>query len=406
MHILVFNCGSATLKFRLFDLAEGAPLDHICLLVLGKVDRIGQQAHLEFRLASGQTLNTAATVRGYADAVRLAIDQLSSQQLLDLREQVVVGHRIVHGGWQFFEPVLLDNEGIGAIEEASKLAPLHNKPALEAIGAARQAMGGAVPMVAVFDTAFHHRLPDVAAQYAIPRDLANRHHVRRYGFHGLAHRFMMERYAQILGRPAEALRLITLQLGSGCSVAAIAEGRSVDTSMGFTPLEGLMMSTRSGDLDPALVGYLASQESVPVAKVEEWLNHESGLLGVSGRSADMRDLLEAQRQGDASASLAVDMFCYRARKYIGAYLAVLGGADAVLFGGGIGEHAPEVRARICSGMEWCGLALDDVRNAHAVGIEANIATTEAGIGAYVMPVDEELVIARETARYIRTLGQQ
>jgi acetate kinase len=251
-------------------------------------------------------------------------------------------------------------------------------------------------MVAVFDTAFHRSLPIVASRYAIPQELADKHHIQRYGFHGIAHRYLAERCAARMGRPLEDLKLITLQLGNGCSAAAVAAGRSVDTSMGLTPLEGLIMGTRSGDIDPSLPGFLARREGVAVEEVDRWLNHRSGLLGLSGRSQDMRELLHAEQEGDAGASLAIDMFCYRARKYVGAYLAVLGGADAVVFGGGIGENAPAVRARICSGMDWCGLSLDPGRNAGTIGREGRISAEGAGLEAHVLPVDEASVIARET----------
>jgi acetate kinase len=239
-------------------------------------------------------------------------------------------------------------------------------------------------------------MPRRAARYAIPDELAERHAVYRYGFHGLAHRSMMERGAEMIGRPAGELRLITLQLGAGCSVTAVDGGRSVDTSMGFTPLEGLVMGTRSGDIDPSVVTYLSRREGVSPDAVLERLNQGSGLLGVSGRSADMRDLLEAERGGDERASLAVEMFCYRARKYVGAYLAALGGADAVVFGGGIGENAPAVRARICAGMEWCGLRLDQGRNEATVAAEGRISAEDSPIAAYVVAVDEERVIAGDT----------
>jgi acetate kinase len=258
-----------------------------------------------------------------------------------------------------------------------------------------------VPMVAVFDTAFHHTMPEWAAQYAIPRDLAARYHIRRYGFHGLAHRYMSERYAASTTTPANQIKLITLQLGSGCSAAAIEAGRAVDTSMGFTPLEGLMMATRSGDLDPALPGFLARQAGVDVAEVESWLNTRSGLLGVSARSRDMRELLAAEAQGDAGATLAVQMFCYRVRKCIAAYLAVLNGAEAIVFGGGIGENAPAVRERICARMDWCGLQLDAARNAAAKAVEARISTDQASLHAYVIPVDEAIIIARDTCSVLR-----
>jgi len=256
-------------------------------------------------------------------------------------------------------------------------------------------------MVAVFDTAFHTTLPEHARHYAIPWDLASKHAIRRYGFHGTSYRSVLSRYAEITGTPPERATLIALHLGAGCSAAAIRAGQSVDTSMGFTPLEGLVMGTRAGDLDPAIVSYLARAERTSAEEVVQWLNDRSGLLGISGRSRDVRDLLSSD---DPRARLAIQMFCYRARKYLGAYLAALGGAEAVVFTGGIGEHSPEVRAEICSGMEWCGLAIDPERNRAAVGREAMIGAVGARIGAFVIPADEEIVIARDTVACLEGRG--
>jgi acetate kinase len=294
---------------------------------------------------------------------------------------------------------------IKAIEEVSSLAPLHNAPGLQAIRAVRESLGEAVPMVATFDTAFFADLPRRASQYAIPRDVAERHKIRRYGFHGLAHRFMFERYAALSGRPPKDVRIITLQLGAGCSAAAIAGGAPIDTSMGFTPLEGLVMATRSGDIDPSLPGFLADAEGTPIGEVELLLNRQSGLLGLSGLSSDMRDLLAAERDGDSHSALAVEVFCYRARKYIGAYLAALGGAQAVAFGGGIGENSATIRRRICEGIDWCGLRLDDQRNEATMGAEAAIHADDSAIHAYVIPVDEAAMIARDVEACLSTVRQ-
>ncbi len=258
-------------------------------------------------------------------------------------------------------------------------------------------------MVGVFDTAFHHTMPGVARTYALPYELAQKHRIHRYGFHGIAHASLVAGYAAGTNRPLDRIRAITLQLGNGCSATAVAEGKSIETSMGFTPLEGLVMGTRSGDLDPAIVGYLAQREGVDPSEVERWLNERSGLLGVSGRTNDMRELLEAaNREQDERARLAVELFCYRVRKYIGAYLAVLGGAEAIIFGGGIGEASPDIRKAICEGMEWCGLVLDHERNMKAVrlapGHASRISSDDAALAAYVVAADEEAWIARETVR--------
>jgi acetate kinase len=398
MKILVINCGSSTLKFQLIE-TDG---DAARRLARGIVDRIGGRANIDFAPAEGEPRQETAAVGDHDQATRQVLAWLESVSLLGALDGV--GHRVVHGGDRFLEPTLIDDEVVAAIEALTDLAPLHNAPSLRAIRAARAVLGAGAPMVATFDTAFHRTLPERASRYAIPLELADRHRIRRYGFHGLAHRYMTERYAAISATPLEQVKLVTLQLGNGCSATAVEGGRSVDTSMGFTPLEGLMMGTRSGDVDPSLAGYLARREGVDIEEAEAWLNTRSGLLGVSGRSSDMRELLDAEAGGDERAALAVDMFCYRVRKYVGAYLAGLGGANAVIFGGGIGENAPLVRARICAGMGWCGLTLDEERNARTVGSEERISTDDSRVHAYVISVDEAAVIARDTVRCLRRPG--
>jgi len=397
MKVLAINCGSSTLKFQVIEMAgEASAPDLEQRLARGIVERIGGDTAIEFTALNGKSLRETAVVANHGEAARRMLSWLGSLGLLESGELVAVGHRVIHGGEHFVEPTLIDDECINAIEALSHLAPLHNEPSLNAIRAARAILGHTIPMVAIFDTAFHRNLPERAYRYAIPQELAVKHHIRRYGFHGLAHRYMVERYSTITSTPVEQVKLVTLQLGNGCSATAVEGGRSVDTSMGFTPLEGLMMGTRSGDVDPSLAGFLAHYEGVDVEEVTSWLNTRSGLLGVSGSSRDMRELLEAEQRGDARAALAVEMFCYRVRNYIGAYLAVLNGADAVVFGGGIGENAPPVRARICAGMDWCGLTLDQNRNAATIGTEGRISTDDARVHAYVTLVDEAVIIARDT----------
>ena len=403
MKVLTINCGSSTLKFGLLETSPVAP-DREQWLARGIVDRIGTRGTLEFTAENGRALRQPAEVLDHGDAVVRTIRWLGSTGLLEPEGIEAVGHRVVHGGDRFVGPTLLDDEVVEALEVLSELAPLHNGPSLRAIRAARALLGSAVPMVATFDTAFHTTLPDKSSRYAIPPELAKKHGIRRYGFHGLAHRYMSERYAAITSSPVERPKLVTLQLGNGCSAAAVEGGRSVDTSMGLTPLEGLMMGTRSGDVDPSLAGFIARREDVGIEEAEEWLNERSGLLGVSGRSKDMRELLRAEDRGDTWAALAVEMFCYRVKKQIGAYLAALGGADALIFGGGIGENAPPVRARVCAGLEWCGLQLDERRNAEAVGNEAKISMSGSRVDAHVFPVNEEEIIARDTVRCLHEAG--
>jgi acetate kinase len=311
-----------------------------------------------------------------------------------------VGHRVVHGGRHRSVPVVIDQSVIDDITAAGELAPLHNYAAIEAIGAARELLGAKVPMVAVFDTAFHHGMPERASRYAIPPDVADDLGIRRYGFHGLAHRHMAERCGALMGGSPRGLKLITFQLGGGCSAAAVLGGKSVDTSMGFTPLEGLVMGTRSGDIDPSIVRYLCGRFRSMPADIDAWLSERSGLLGISGVSADVRELLKLESEGHARAALALDMFVYRLRKYIGAYLATLGGANAIAFGGGIGENSPEIRERACRGMEWCGLAIDEARNRTTVGTEGEVSSDSSKVRVFVIPVDEESVIASDAARVL------
>jgi acetate kinase len=374
MNVLVLNAGSSSLKFRLSRIEHPDAMTQE--LVRGLVERIG---------------------RSYAAAVEEVVHRIGTMK--DAGPVQAVGHRVVHGGSRFVRPTIIDDDVVAGIEALEDLAPLHNRPSLDVIRACRTALGPEIPMVAVFDTAFHATLPEHAFRYAIPHEIAERHGIRRFGFHGTSYRYVVQRYRHLTD-PRSGTTLVVFHLGNGCSVAAIRDGRSLDTSMGFTPLEGLVMGTRAGDLDPALVDYLARKEGVSTAEVERWLNERSGLLGLSGRSADMRDLLRRE-QRDPRARLAIDIFCYRGRKYLGAYLAALGGAHAVVFTGGIGEHQPEVRARICAGMEWCGLVLDQEKNAAVTGGEGCISSATSNIQAFVIPTDEEAIIARDTMEALR-----
>ena len=398
MIVLVLNCGSSSVKFQLIDCASGHRASRIGG---GKIERIGERATLTFQ-AEGQPAHRGGEpIADHEAAVRRVIEWVTGSSGVPRVE--AVGHRVVHGGERFTGPAVVDDEVVAAIEALEPLAPLHNAPALAGIRASRAHLGPGVPMVAVFDTAFHATLPERAARYAIPYEMSLRHRIRRYGFHGIAYRSVLARFGEVTGTPPTEARIVALHLGNGASVAAIERGRSIDTSMGFTPLEGLVMGTRSGDLDPALVSFLAAQEEMSAAEVVTWLNEHSGLRGVSGVSGDMRDLLEREGE-DARARLAVDMFCYRARKYLGAYLAVLGRLDAVVFSGGIGERAPVVRARICAGLEWFGLALDHERNERAVGEVGRISGDGTRVSVWVMPADEELVIAEDAVACLAVPG--
>jgi acetate kinase len=308
-----------------------------------------------------------------------------------------IGHRVVHGGRQFKGPTEITDEVIKQIEDLSELAPLHNEAALKVIKAAASVVGQRAPMIAVFDTVFHQTIPEESALYPLPLAIAERYGIRRYGFHGISHRYMMLRYAQIANRPAGTLKLITLHLEGGSSAAAIREGKSVDTSMGFTPLEGLMMGTRCGDIDPAIVTHLMKKEGLDAAGVEKFLNKDCGLKGVSQRSADTRQLRDLI--GDPAVNLAINMYSLRVRKYIGAYLALLGGCDAIIFGGGIGENTPYIRERIAQSFEWCGAVLDKERNEQIVDCEGAISTVKSTLPLWVVPTREGLMMAHDVANY-------
>lgn len=309
-----------------------------------------------------------------------------------LGDIAAVAHRIVHGGEKLMHPCRIDTGVELEIERLSTLAPLHNPPALAWLRACRTLLGSGVPQVAVFDTAFFAELPVVARTYALPRGLCERHAARRYGFHGIAHAAMWHRWQELRPQIRDRGRVISLQLGAGCSITAVRAGRAVDTSMGFSPLEGLVMATRSGDVDAGLLLYLQRAEGLSPDRLEKLLNEESGLLGLSGVSGDMRTLLESS---EPAARLAVEVYGYRARKYVGAYLAALGGAEAILFGGGVGEHAATVRETILTGMEWCGIALDVEKNRAAAGREACISHAGSAIEVWVIPVDEAAILAQE-----------
>jgi acetate kinase len=396
VNVLVVNAGSSSLKFRLLTVDGDTTL-----LARGLIERVGGEATLALASDGVRARQQPVAARDHVQAVERALAALRELRA-GLRIDAV-GHRIVHGGARFVEPTLLDDDVLAELAALERLAPLHNGPGIAAARACREHLEAGIPMVAVFDTAFHAGLPAAAATYALPRELAERHGIRRYGFHGISYQYVTGRYAALAGVGADAATLIAFHLGNGCSAAAIARGRSVETSMGFTPLEGLVMGTRSGDVDPAVVAFLAGAENVSAAVVEGWLNERSGLLGLAGGSRDVRDLF-ARADRDERARLALDVFCHRARKYLGAYMAVLGGAPAVVFTGGIGEHQPEIRRRICDGMAWCGLVLDEARNRAAVGVEATVSAPDSAVRVLVLPTDEERVIAAEVARRLRAGG--
>jgi acetate kinase len=403
MNVLVLNAGSSSLKFQIIAtdlerISSGSD-ERLCR---GEVENFGDAAAVSFQNGDAPKRKSTAALRDIAEALDYVLRFLTSEEsglstIRSVGDLHAVGHRVVHGGEKFKDSALIDDAVLRGIEDCVELAPLHNPINLQGIHAARKLFGAKTPQVAVFDTSFHQTLPEHAYLYAIPYRFYEQQRIRRYGFHGTSHRYVAGRYGELRGLAREQTNIITLHLGNGCSAAAIKAGRSVDTSMGMTPLEGLVMGTRSGDLDPAVVSVIADREGISAAEIEKLLNSESGLLGLSGLTNDMRELQSAE---SPRAKVAIAVFCYRARKYIGGYLAAMGGADAVVFTGGIGENSAAIRARICEGLEWAGLTIDGARNKETVGREGMISTEGSRLLAYAIPTNEELLIARDTARVV------
>jgi acetate kinase len=408
MHVLVLNCGSSSVRFQVIETdLEMIADDADRRLARGRIERIGGHALIAFQAEGASRVLEDAPLRDHRAAVERILRWVVSydsgiESVRAVADLHAVGHRVVHGGERFRASVRIDDDVIKQIEDCVELAPLHNPANLKGIRAAREALGAGMPQVAVFDTAFHSTLPETSYLYGVPYQYYRRFKVRRYGFHGTSHRYVAYRYRKLMDIPREKVRIITLHLGNGCSASAIRNGDALDTSMGFTPLEGLLMGTRAGDLDPSILNFLAHKEGMTLDELETVLNKQSGLLGISGLTGDMRDLLaEETEHDDRRARLAIDIFCYRARKYIGAYLAAMGGADAIIFTGGIGENAPEIRARIARGLEWMGLELDPERNDSLVDGKAGPVTRDdSRLSAWVIPTNEELLIARDTVRVV------
>lgn len=405
MKILVLNCGSSSVKYELFDIEPEQSLAE------GVAERVGvggaERPVLHHRVASGDEVSLAAPMPDHRSAIGRIVEALTDADhgaLESLGEIAAVGHRVVHGGERFAEATLIDDEVLRIVEQCSELAPLHNPPNLVGIRACMELLPD-TPQVAVFDTAFHQTIPQHAYLYGLPYEHYQQHGIRRYGFHGTSHRYVTLEATKVLeerGVRADRQRLVTCHLGNGCSMTAVLAGKSVDTSMGFTPLEGLLMGTRCGDIDPAAVLYLMERAELSGDEMDRLLNRESGLLGVSGVGSDLRDVLAAEAGGDERAAAAVELFCYRIRKYVGAYAAALGGLHAVVFTAGIGENSPEIRERVCQGLQFLGIDLDPARNEAAVGLDrpAAIERDEAKAAVLVIPTDEELMIARDTAALV------
>jgi acetate kinase len=410
MNILVLNCGSSSLKFQLLttDLTLIQTDADICS-VKGVIERIGSQALVSISVLGKKTTKNALPLRDHISALNYVIQHLlkgdlNLQGFSSIADIHAIGHRVVHGGENFQKSALINSHVLQGIEDCIELAPLHNPANLKGIKAAREMFGEGIPQVAVFDTAFHSSMPELSYLYAIPYSLYRRHKIRRYGFHGTSHRYVAYRYRKLLQIEKSQVNIITLHLGNGCSACLIHNGVSVDTSMGFTPSEGLVMGSRGGDLDSSILQYVCHKEGITLDEADIILNKQSGLLGVSGLTNDMRELLEEEAEHqDRRATLAIEMFCKRVRKYIGAYFAEGTGVEAIVFTGGIGENSSAIRARICKGLSVFGIEIDESKNAQLVASEGFVENKNSKIKIAVIPTNEELLIARDTCRCVMGL---
>lgn len=397
MKVLVINCGSSSLKYQLIDSQSEE------VLAKGLCERIGiEGSSVTHQKADSGKKTEEVAMKDHTDAVKVVIEKLTDAEdgvIASLKEIDAVGHRIVHGGEHFKGSVVIDEDVMKAIEECNDLAPLHNPANLIGIRSCQSVMPS-VPMVAVFDTAFHQTMPGKAYLYGLPYEYYEKYKIRRYGFHGTSHDFVSKRAAEILGKDRSELKIIVCHLGNGASVSAVKNGESVDTSMGLTPLEGLMMGTRSGDLDPAIIGFIAEKENKTAAEVIDICNKKSGVLGLSGISSDFRDLVGAAAEGNGHAQTTLEAYAYRVGKYIGAYAAAMNGVDVIVFTAGIGENNAQVRGLVSQYTGFLGCSIDLEKNAEAVGVEKIISTPDSKVTAMVIPTDEELAIARETVRLV------
>ncbi len=395
MKVLVINAGSSSIKYQLFEM----PAEKV--LARGLLEKIGEKEGSRlnhFSDSKEHKINTK--VADHSAGMKLILDTLVHPQtgvIKDVSEIAAVGHRVVHGGEAFTGSVVIDDKVIASIEKFADLAPLHNPPNLTGIKAAQKGLPKAL-QVACFDTAFHTSIPKVAYIYALPYEIYEKYRVRKYGFHGTSHRYVARRCAAIMGRDKYDVNVITCHLGNGCSITAVKNGRSVDTSMGLTPLEGLVMGTRTGDFDPAIIFYL-SEKGYSIDELNDMCNKKSGLLGISGVSNDMRNLREQALAGNERAKLAFDIFCYRIKKYIGAYTAVLGRLDALVFTGGIGENGPDIRQQVCENLEQIGIKIDPRANEETVHREGLITSEDSRVKVFVIPTNEELAIAQDTYKF-------
>jgi len=393
MKILVLNCGSSSIKYALYD------MDTKKVMTSGGAERVGLDgSFVKVKLANGEKKQIMHDIPEHTEGVKFIFSLLTDPEIgviKDLKEIDAVGHRMVHGGEKFNKSVLLTDEVLKAFEAVSDLAPLHNPANLKGVNAVKELIPG-LPQVGVFDTAFHQTMPDYAYMYAIPYEMYEKYGIRRYGFHGTSHRYVSKRACDFLGVNAEEKKVITCHIGNGGSVAAVLNGKCVDTSMGLTPLEGVMMGTRSGDIDGGAVSFLQKKLNLDADGISNYLNKKCGVMGVTGISSDMREIDAAAQNGDKKAILALQMYNYRIKKYIGAYAAALGGIDIIVFTAGVGENQSSMRSEVCKGMEWMGVKLDEAKNDTIHGDEAIISTPDSKVTVVVIPTDEELMIASDT----------
>ncbi|MCG8541026.1 MAG: acetate kinase [Clostridia bacterium] len=396
MNVLVINCGSSSLKYQLIDMVKEK------VLAIGLAERIGiEGSRVKHEVSNMDKIVIEEPMKDHKDALKIVLDALVDEKhgaIKELNEINAVGHRVVHGGEKFSGSVVIDDEVIAALEECIELAPLHNPPNLIGIRACQELIPG-VPMVGVFDTAFHQTMPSFSYIYPLPYELYEKYGIRKYGFHGTSHRYVSARTAKLLGKDISELKIVTCHLGNGASLAAIKDGKSIDTSMGFTPLEGLAMGTRCGDIDPAIVTFIMEKEDLDIKGINNLLNKKSGVFGISGVSSDFRDIEQAADEGNERAKLALDKFDMRVKKYIAAYAAVMGGVDAIVFTAGLGENSPVNREKICEGLEFMGVKLDREKN-NIRGKETIVSTDDSKVKVLVIPTNEELMIAKDTVELL------
>ena len=399
MIVFVVNCGSSSLKYQLIDMTKES------VMAKGLIERIGMDGSvLKHTPGSEEAVEINTEIPDHKVAIQLVIDALTNENhgvIKKMSEINAVGHRVVHGGERFTDSMLINSDVIAGIEACCEIAPLHNPPNLHGIHACMELMPE-VPQVAVFDTAFHQTMPKTAFLYGLPYEMYVKYGLRRYGFHGTSHRYVAQKAAEMMGEHMSDLRIITCHLGNGASLTAIKYGKSVDTSMGYTPLEGLIMGTRSGEIDPAIIPFLMEKENLDAQQIDNFLNRRSGILGISGLSSDFRDLEQAANNGDERSQLAIDIFAYKVRKYIGGYVAAMGGVDAIVFTAGLGENSPFMREKICNGLEFLGTRIDPELN-KIRGKAREISVKRARTKIFVVPTNEELVIARDTKRICKDL---